>query len=166
MQLRASTDKVFGEYETTEGDGGFLDSFNALKMQIDFNYRQYKEQYETLYKRKENLKEDYRLSIKLLVLDLLIPMLYPLLVQGCVWLGLRIKLFSMIYIVLVLGFPVVVFICDFVFAPGLTKNVVAHKKQIIILNSGASMVEYRRKNNITSFEDEKTFLNNITKSIW
>ena len=71
----------------------------------------------------------------------------------------------MIYIVLVLGFPVVVFICDFVFAPGLTKNVVAHKKQIIILNSGASMVEYRRKNNITSFEDEKTFLNNKINSI-
>ena len=148
------------DYETAEGDGGFLDSFNALKELIDYNYSAYKEQLSTLYKRQDNLKKDYRYSIKVLIIDIMIPIAWALLVQGCVWLGQRIGVFSVIYIGLILFFPVAVFVCDLVFAPGFTKNVVSYKKQILVLNSGSTMMEYRKKNGIISFEDEKQFLNN------
>ncbi len=148
------------KYETTEGDGGFLDSFNALKSLIDFNYLEYKEQLRTLTKRKERLEKDYHYSIKMMIVDFLIPFAYALIVYLISKIGLKIQGFGLLYTILVLFLPVFFFICDFLYAPAFVKNAIAYKKQMVILNSSSSMIEYRKKNNITSFNDEKTFLKN------
>ena len=148
------------QYETTEGDAGFLDSFNALKSQIDFNYKEYKEQLRTLLKRKEKLADDFKYSMKMLIIEILIPFAYALLVYLVARIGLHIGFFAVAYTFLVLFMPALFFICDFILAPAFMKNVVAIKKQQILMNSSSSMQDYRKKNGIISFEDEKTFLKN------
>ena len=56
-----------------EGDGGYLDSFKALKQQIDYNYERYKEQLEAINKRSAQVNEDLKLAIKMAVIVFLIP---------------------------------------------------------------------------------------------
>ena len=62
-------------YKTGEGDGGFMDSFNALKYQIDFNYSQYN-YYSVIQNQIEerNIQEAIKLSLieKVFFLTLLI----------------------------------------------------------------------------------------------
>ena len=61
---------------------------------------------------------------------------------------------------MVLATPIVFFVFDIFLALGMLRNVVSYNKQILILNSGAAMADYRKNNGIISFEDEKAFLNN------
>ncbi len=147
-------------YKTGEGDGGFMDSFNALKYQIDFNYSQYKDQLRTLLVRQNKLKDDYRSSIRQIFFVALIPVFYYIILRGVIWLGLRIDLVAVLYTVLVLFQAPLVFVCDFLLMPGFVKHMLNYKRQLVILNSGPELEKYRRKHDIISFYDEKVFLKN------
>ena len=149
-----------GSDQNIGGDDGFRDSYNALKHQIDFNYSEYNIQLKSLDARRQMLKHDYMYSIKMLIVDLLIPIIYILLIRGCIYLGYKLAVFSIISIIMVLATPIVFFVFDIFLALGMLRNVVSYNKQILILNSGAAMADYRKNNGIISFEDEKAFLNN------
>lgn len=166
MELKIQKENTSkGSDQNIGGDDGFRDSYNALKHQIDFNYSEYNIQLKSLEARRQMLKHDYMYSIKMLIVDLLIPIIYVLLIRGVIYLGCKIAFFSIVYIIMVLATPIVFFIFDIFLAVGMLRNVVSYNKQMVILNSGAALAEYRRKNDIISFEDEKEFLNNEIRNI-
>lgn len=152
-------------YETAEGDGGYLDSFNALKYQIDHNYVLYKEQLKTLVTRSNQVDEDVKLAWRAVIIVALIPvamkLLYFLLIPLAVCNNLTVAgIFSGICVFLnILTLPAAV-VCEFFMLPGCTKNLINYITQRKLLNSDEFFKSYREGNNIISFMDEKKFLKN------
>ena len=145
-------------YETTEGDGGYLDTFNALKNQIDFNYVQYKEQLKSLVKRLEDVKSDRNHALKLVLIVGLFPIAYNLLLQILVIFGMDYGLPALIYSILnIFNIPVIL-VCEVILMPIFAKNLANHIGQYRILTSDEFLKDYRKNNNIISFQDEKRFL--------
>lgn len=150
-------------YETGEGDGGYLDTFNALKVQVDHNYIQYKEQLRNIMTKRESVKDDVRTALKLLLIDALIPVAYILLLLVLMFLGKYYGLFAVFYVFLNILFYPLAFICEIVLLPGLVKNLINYKMQDEILNSGKYLEKYKKSNNIITFEDEKKFLKKMIR---
>ena len=152
-------------YETTEGDGGYLDSFNALKYQIDHNYVLYKEQLKSLVTRSAQVDDDVRLAWRSVIIVALIPVLlkliYFLLTPLAVSSNFTVSgIFSGVCVILnILTLPTAV-VCEFFMLPGCTKNLINYITQRKLLNSDEFFKSYREGNNIISFVDEKKFLKN------
>ncbi|MCR5214032.1 MAG: hypothetical protein K6E10_06425 [Eubacterium sp.] len=152
--------KSLTEYETTDGrgDGGYLDTFNSLKQQVDFNYFQYKEQLRSLVKRETDIKEDLRYSLKMLIIVIVVPIIYIFLIWLFKSLGLMSDTFAALYIIFFSLNFAVIFICYGVIFPGVFKNFLNRYGQYKILHSDRFLKNYRESNRIISFQDEKNFL--------
>lgn len=146
-----------------EGDGGYLDSFKALKQQIDYNYERYKEQLEAINKRSEQVNEDLKLAIKMAVIVFLIPvfMLVVMFITGKLGL-LKLEIisgiFSMIFTIFYLIFAPVTIITEGFILPVMLKNVYNYYVQRELLNSDEFFKKYRKNKGIISFIDERKFL--------
>lgn len=146
-----------------EGDGGYLDSFKALKQQIDYNYERYKEQLEAINKRSAQVNEDLKLAIKMAVIVFLIPvfMLVVMFITGKLGL-LKIEIisgiFSMIFTIFYLVFVPVTIITECFILPVMLKNVYNYYVQRELLNSDEFFKKYRKNKGIISFIDERKFL--------
>lgn len=146
-----------------EGDGGYLDSFKALKQQIDYNYERYKEQLEAINKRSEQVNEDLKLAIKMAVIVFLIPvfMLVVMFITGKLGL-LKMEIisgiFSMIFTIFYLIFAPVTIITEGFILPVMLKNVYNYYVQRELLNSDEFFKKYRKNKGIISFIDERKFL--------
>lgn len=146
-----------------EGDGGYLDSFKALKQQIDYNYERYKEQLEAINKRSAQVNEDLKLAIKMAVIVFLIPvfMLVVMFITGKLGL-LKIEIisgiFSMIFTIFYLVFAPVTIITEGFILPVMLKNVYNYYVQRELLNSDEFFKKYRKNKGIISFIDERKFL--------
>ena len=148
-------------YETSDkGDGGYLDSFNALKEQVDFNYVEYKEQLRSLVERSNNVKEDMSYAFRMMIAVMIIPIIYLLVLKLLMMLGLSSGFFAMLAVILHILFYAVLAGCYLIFLPGMIKNYLNYAWQYKILTSGDSMKNYKEKNRIVSFMDEKEFLKN------
>ena len=150
------------KYETTEGDGGYLDSFNALKEQIDFNYIQYKEQLKSLVRRQEDVRTDLKLAKRSMLIVLFFPAAVFLLLQVLIYFGTLgfpgsglIALFGTVITIAV--YPITI-ICEVFLLPGMVKNYANHLGQYRILTSDRTLEEYKKDNNYISFVDEKKYL--------
>ena len=133
-----------GSDQNIGGDDGFRDSYNALKHQIDFNYSEYNIQLKSLDARRQMLKHDYMYSIKMLIVDLLIPIIYILLIRGCIYLGYKLAVFSIIYIIMVLATPIVFFVFDIFLALGMLRNVVSYNEKAFLNNEIGRIEEFYR----------------------
>lgn len=143
-----------GDYE----DDGFMDSFNALKRQMDYVNGQYRDQLYKLGQRKIQLDKDVFDSIKMTIIIALIPAAYNLLILFLSLLGGLSGLFSVFYVFLsILNLPVL-FVCEVLLLPGVIRNMANRLWQKKLLNSGADMMTFRQKNHVISFDDEKRFL--------
>lgn len=146
-----------------EGDGGYLDSFKALKQQIDYNYERYKEQLEAINKRSAQVNEDLKLAIKMAVIVFLIPvfMLVVMFITGKLGL-LKMEIisgiFSMIFTIFYLIFAPVTIITEGFILPVMLKNVYNYYVQRELLNSDEFFKKYRKNKGIISFIDERKFL--------
>lgn len=146
-----------------EGDGGYLDSFKALKQQIDYNYERYKEQLEAINKRSAQVNEDLKLAIKMAVIVFLIPvfMLVVMFITGKLGL-LKLEIisgiFSMIFTIFYLVFAPVTIITEGFILPVMLKNVYNYYVQRELLNSDEFFKKYRKNKGIISFIDERKFL--------
>jgi len=146
-----------------EGDGGYLDSFKALKQQIDYNYERYKEQLEAINKRSAQVNEDLKLAIKMAVIVFLIPvfMLVVMFITGKLGL-LKMEIisgiFSMIFTIFYLVFAPVTIITEGFILPVMLKNVYNYYVQRELLNSDEFFKKYRKNKGIISFIDERKFL--------
>lgn len=146
-----------------EGDGGYLDSFKALKQQIDYNYERYKEQLEAINKRSAQVNEDLKLAIKMAVIVFLIPvfMLVVMFITGKLGL-LKLEIisgiFSMIFTIFYLIFAPVTIITEGFILPVMLKNVYNYYVQRELLNSDEFFKKYRKNKGIISFIDERKFL--------
>lgn len=146
-----------------EGDGGYLDSFKALKQQIDYNYERYKEQMEAINKRSAQVNEDLKLAIKMAVIVFLIPvfMLVVMFITGKLGL-LKMEIisgiFSMIFTIFYLIFAPVTIITEGFILPVMLKNVYNYYVQRELLNSDEFFKKYRKNKGIISFIDERKFL--------
>lgn len=146
-----------------EGDGGYLDSFKALKQQIDYNYERYKEQMEAINKRSAQVNEDLKLAIKMAVIVFLIPvfMLVVMFITGKLGL-LKMEIisgiFSMIFTIFYLVFAPVTIITEGFILPVMLKNVYNYYVQRELLNSDEFFKKYRKNKGIISFIDERKFL--------
>ena len=146
-----------------EGDGGYLDSFKALKQQIDYNYERYKEQLEAINKRSAQVNEDLKLAIKMAVIVFLIPvfMLVVMFITGKLGL-LKLEIisgiFSMIFTIFYLVFAPVTIITECFILPVMLKNVYNYYVQRELLNSDEFFKKYRKNKGIISFIDERKFL--------
>ena len=146
-----------------EGDGGYLDSFKALKQQIDYNYERYKEQLEAINKRSAQVNEDLKLAIKMAVIVFLIPvfMLVVMFITGKLGL-LKMEIisgiFSMIFTIFYLVFAPVTIITEGFILPVMLKNVYNYYVQRELLNSDEFLKKYRKNKGIISFIDERKFL--------
>ncbi len=147
-------------YETTDGnaDGGYLDSFNSLKKQVDYNYYQYKEQLRSLAGRADEVLANMKYARNMMLIVFAIPVIYTLLLQLFMHLGVRAGLFAALYVILYGLFFAVVFVSYVLVLPGMIKNFINLYGQYKALNSGGSMKNYRKSNDIISFQDEKEFL--------
>ena len=150
-------------YETAEGDGGYLDSFNALKYQIDRNYVMYKEQLKTLVTRSNQLDNDVKIAWRTVIIVALFPAVLVLLYYMFLPLtsinSLTVKgIFSGLCVILKILIPPAVVVCEFYMLPGCTKNLINYVTQRKLLNSDEFFKNYREGNDIISFADEKKFL--------
>lgn len=146
-----------------EGDGGYLDSFKALKQQIDYNYERYKEQLEAINKRSAQVNEDLKLAIKMAVIVFLIPvfMLVVMFITGKLGLlkmDIISGIFSMIFTIFYLIFAPVTIITEGFILPVMLKNVYNYYVQRELLNSDEFFKKYRKNKGIISFIDERKFL--------
>lgn len=152
-------------YETAEGDGGYLDSFNALKYQIDHNYVLYKEQLKSLVTRSNQVDEDVRIAWRTVIIVILVPVIlklvYFLLTPLAICDNFTVAgIFSGICMILnILTLPAAV-VFEFFLLPGCTKNLINYITQRKLLNSDEFFKGYREGNDIISFVDEKKFLKN------
>ncbi len=150
-------------YETAEGDGGYLDSFNALKYQIDHNYILYKEQLKSLVTRSAQVDDDVKIAWKSVIFIAILPLMVKLLYWVLTPLAISHNpnvagIFSGICVILnILTLPLAV-VCEFFMLPGATKHLVNHITQRKLLNSDEFFKKYREGNDIISFVDEKKFL--------
>ncbi len=145
-------------YETATADGGFLDSFNALRQQMDFVASQYKEQKNSMLRRKEELAKDVRDRIIIVVLVALCPIAYTLLLFLFSLIAKGSGLLSVFYVFFSI-FQVPLFvICEFYYLPSAIRLMMNRLWQKKYLNSGPDLMEYRRKHQIISFDDERRFL--------
>lgn len=146
-----------------EGDGGYLDSFKALKQQIDYNYERYKEQLEAINKRSAQVNEDLKLAIKMAVIVFLIPV-FILVVMfitgklGLLKMEIISGIFSMIFTIFYLVFAPVTIITEGFILPVMLKNVYNYYVQRELLNSDEFFKKYRKNKGIISFIDERKFL--------
>ena len=145
-------------YQTTSGDGGFLDSFNELKRQMDFVADQYKIQQENMKERKAQLDKTAKDSMMTTGIIALIPAAYNLILLIFSILGSLSGLFSIFYIFLYILNAAVFLVCEFFILPGSVRNMANRLWQKKILNSGPEQMAYRQKNHIISFDDERRFL--------
>ena len=147
-------------YETATADGGFLDTYNALKQEIDFTINQYKLQLGTFSERKAALSKDCRNHLLMTAFVILIPVFYNLILYLLTKLGANNGFFSMLWFIFyIIEFPVL-FIAYIIMLPGLLRNTANRMWQMKYLNSGPGLIEYRRNHGIVSFYDEEQFLNN------
>ncbi len=150
------------KYETTEGDGGYLDTFNALKDQIDFNYVQYKEQLKSLVYRQEDVRNDLKTAKRIMLIVFFIPFAVFLLLQVFIYLGSFQNMFGGLCavfgtVISIAVYPIAI-ICEVFLLPGMVKNYTNYLGQYRILTSDKGLEEYRKSNDIISFQDEKKFL--------
>ena len=145
-------------YRTNSGDGGFLDSFNELKRQMDFVAGQYMTQQENMKERKAQLDKEAKDSMITTGVVALIPAAYNLLLLLLSLLGSLSGLFSLFYVFLYILNSAVFFVCEFLILPGAIRNMTNRLWQKKILNSGPEQMAYRQKNHIISFDDERRFL--------
>ena len=148
----------WGNYETTSGDGGFLDSFNALKQQMDFVANQYRVQMESMAQRKQDMLKDIRDNIWITVGLALGPFLYNLFVLLLMHISVYSGLLSIICIFLEIAEIPLFIVCEFYILPGQIRRLGNRLWQKKVLNSGPELAEYRKKHGIISFEDERMFL--------
>ncbi|SNU06743.1 hypothetical protein SAMN06297422_10792 [Lachnospiraceae bacterium] len=154
----AWTSPDWRNYQTTSGDGGFLDSFNELKRQMDFVAGQYRNQLENMKERKARLDKEVKDSIVTTGIIALIPAAYNLILLLLSSLGSLSGLFSIFYIFMnILNFAVFL-VCEFFMLPGAIRTMSNRLWQKKILNSGPEKMTYRQKNHIISFDDERRFL--------
>lgn len=146
------------KYETTEGDGGYLDTFNALKAQIDFNYVQYKEQLKSLVRRNNDVKQDMHIALRLLLIVALIPVVIFLILQLLSYIGEYVHFIALLYVVINMAFIPATIVCEIFLLPGMARNYVNYLEQYRLLNSDDVLRDYRESNDIISFPDEKRFL--------
>ncbi len=145
-------------YETTTGDGGFLDSFNALKQQMDFVAEQYIEQKNSMHRRKEELAKDVRDRVIIVILVALGPVAYTLLLFLFSIVAKGSGLLSVFYVFFrIIQVPIFV-ICEFYYLPAAIRLMMNRLWQKKYLNSGPDLMEYRQKHQIISFDDERRFL--------
>ena len=145
-------------YQTTSGDGGFLDSFNELKRQMDFVAGQYMTQQENMKKRKAQLDKEAKDSMITTGIIALIPAAYNLVLLLLSLLGSLSGLFSIFYVFMYVLNLAVFIVCEFYVLPGAIRNMANRLWQKKILNSGLEQMAYRQKNHIISFDDERRFL--------
>ena len=153
----------WSQYETATGDGGFLDSFNALKQQIDFVYRRYKEQRANLDTRIKDLAQSRNKRLKTVILMIAAPIVCCLLLELFTRLGLIMPVFGLFYIIMLIVTPICAVVCIFIFLPAALRELINAIWQYKVLNSDESSKEYRKKKQIISFEDERNFLEDIIK---
>ena len=145
-------------YETATGDGGFLDEFNSLKQKIDFAHREYKIQLEDLETRKLRLHEETKKKVISVILLVASPLFCIVLLYIFTILSNLSGLFSVLYVFFLIFTPAVIFVCEFGLLPIMLRNMLNLLWQSSVLNSDERYAEYRKKNYVISFADEKHFL--------
>ncbi len=150
--------KSWGEYETTSADGGFLDSYNSLKQQIDFVASEYRQQKKSMVMRKQELDEDVRKSVITTALIAFSPAIYNLFLMILAFIGGHSGLISVFFVFLYIFELPVFFVAEALLLPGAIRTLMNRLWQKKYLNSGKENIAYRRKNNIISFDDERRFL--------
>ena len=138
--------------EMNMGDGGYGDSFRALKAQIDYNYNRYKEQLVSLENRRLNLTNDKKASLKMLLIIMFAPAVLLLFVQIFTYLGALHGIFGIFAVGGMILQPFAVVVCEFFLLPGATRNLVNNMYRDKVLNLPGD------GNRIITFVDEKKFL--------
>ncbi|MBO4591681.1 MAG: hypothetical protein J5684_03865 [Eubacterium sp.] len=138
--------------EKNMGDGGYGDSFRALKAQIDYNYSRYKEQLVILEQRKQNLLKDKKDSLRMLLIIMLTPVGIYVLFQIFAFLGAVYGLFNLLAGILIICLPISVIICEFFMLPAAARNYINNIYRDKVLNLPG------KGNNIITFVDEKNFI--------
>ena len=154
--------------ERIMADGGYGDSFRALKSQIDYNYRRYKEQLVSLETRKQNLKKDKNESLKMLLQIMFAPVGVLILMQIFTILGAAYGVFGLFDLGFLILLPIAVIVCEFFLLPAAARNLVNSIHREKVLNNPGQENENAIKNGkikntenrIITFVDEKKFLCN------
>ena len=170
-------DQDWYDKEKYSGDSGYGDSFRALKSQIDYNYKRYKEQLSSLDDRKAALIKDKNDSFNMFLMILFAPVVIFLLMELFTYLGSKHGFFGLFAITFLVMIPIVVIICEFFLLPAAARNLVNNIYRVKVMNlpgsgykSGKTSLSNGNMNNtgrggswnngsqIITFVDEKKYL--------
>ncbi|SEQ65289.1 hypothetical protein SAMN02910369_02186 [Lachnospiraceae bacterium NE2001] len=139
-------------------DGGYLTTFNALKQQIDYNYRQYKEQLAGIEQRKLELKNETKSKGLVVATILFAPLVFYLFVLIFMYLGSRWGFFGIFYFIfiglMILSIGVGEF---FLLLPAVRNFFNAHYRYRVLCNDDIDEV-VKKKTGVITFSDEEVFL--------
>lgn len=159
--------------EKYSGDSGYGDSFRALKSQIDYNYKRYKEQLDSLEDRKAALVKDKNDSFNMFLMILFAPVVIFLLMELFTYLGSKHGFFGLFAITFLVMIPIAVIICEFMLLPAAARNLVNNLYRVKVMNLPSTGFKHGKPNNmnnsgrggswnnggqIITFVDEKKYL--------
>ncbi|MCR5228392.1 MAG: hypothetical protein K6E27_14430 [Eubacterium sp.] len=147
------------------GDGGYLDSFRALKQQVDRNYKEYKRQYSSIEERKAELKSEVRSKKRIVLMILFAPLILFGFVEIFVLLGSRWGFFGIFYFIFVglMMLSIGVGILGMLF-PAIRNYLNASFRYKLLMNEELSE-SIKKKFGVITFSDEEIFLLSKISSI-
>jgi|GEM_PF-2839002 len=145
--------------DESKGDGGYLDTFRYLKKQMDYNYKQYKDQLRGLVKREDKLRSDRNWALGLFIAAILIPVIYMIVHIALVLASDN----TTVYVVTTyVGtfFKAIMFVIIFIAIPITMRSFLTKQRQYSIMMGSKRYEGYCSRNDIITFADEKRFLKN------